>query len=1043
MNRYNNYHKHDCISNIFTPDSNAKFLDYANRALELNEPNCWTTNHGSGGDIFDAKSITDSKGLNCKFAIEGYIVPNPLEKDNRNYHIVLIPRTNIARKKLNKANSRANIEGFYYKPRLFLDDLLNNFDSNELYITTACCAGLLGDEDSINELFYPLYEKFGKNLLLEVQTHTQDIQRVINEKALKFNKELGLYLVGANDSHYIYPEQYKERIELLKGKGITYDDEDSFILDYPDYDTMIDRFRKQGILNNQQIQQAMENTLLFDDCENIYLDKEIKMPTIHHNLNEEEKINLLKNITNKKFTEVMQDDDISKEKIPTYIEEVKKEMQVIEDTKEIHTADYFLFNIKMIDLALNKYNGVLTRTGRGSYSSFLLNKILGLTQIDRLTINLPIYSDRFASASRLLENRSLPDCDFNLVDQMPFIQASRELLGENGCYPMIAYGTMKESEAFRNVCRSHSLQYDEYNEVGKHIDSYRADRVWKQYIDEANQYVGTIISASVHPCSFILMNEDIESEIGVLKIGENICAMITSGEADDWKYLKNDYLIVSVWDIIDKTYKLLNKPIPTIKQLNDMVDDKTWDLFKNGMTCTLNQVDGDWATTLVKKYAPKNIEELSQFVGAIRPSFESFRDIFINRRSYTTGSKELDNILCQTNGMITFQEVLMRYFEWLSITPAESIGLIKKISKKKIKPKDFKDLEERIKKQWIINTGKIDMFQETWDMIQGCLSYGFCSAHAVAVAYDCLYCAYLKSHYPLEYYTVVLNQYRDDKEKTTRLNEECEYYHIKISSPKFRYSQNEYLIDKSTNSIYKGLASIKDIGKNNGDELFTLKDNTYPTFIHLLKDIKEKTKVNSKQLDILIKLDFFSEFGDIYFLLYQTMVYDKFGNSKTIAKAKLSAQELQAIQGCYNKESEKQYREIDNIKFINNLISQNPTRQTTIQDKIKWQSQLLGYIDIIDINAKSNICIAENVEVNRYGTPFITLYQLCNGESKTIKADKKEFNKFKIIQGDMLECLFTAKPKYKKVGIKQDGNPQFAKTGEMEKILSAWAIVRE
>ena len=122
MNRYNNYHKHDHISSIFTPDSNVKNIDYVNRCLELNEPNYLPNNHGSGGDIFDAKTQCDKNNINCKFGIEGYIVKNPLEKDNRNYHIILIPKTNIARKKLNVANSRANKEGYYYKPRLFLED---------------------------------------------------------------------------------------------------------------------------------------------------------------------------------------------------------------------------------------------------------------------------------------------------------------------------------------------------------------------------------------------------------------------------------------------------------------------------------------------------------------------------------------------------------------------------------------------------------------------------------------------------------------------------------------------------------------------------------------------------------------------------------------------------------------------------------------------------------------------------------------------------------------------------------------------------------
>ena len=99
----------------------------------------------------------------------------------------------------------------------------------------------------------------------------------------------------------------------------------------------------------------------------------------------------------------------------------------------------------------------------------------------------------------------------------------------------------------------------------------------------------------------------------------------------------------------------------------------------------------------------------------------------------------------------------MLYFDLFVVSTAESIGLIKKISKKKIHQEDFDALEDRLKTKWIENTGSDNMFSETWGMIQSCISYGFAAPHALAVAIDSLYGAYLKAHYPLEYYTVCLN----------------------------------------------------------------------------------------------------------------------------------------------------------------------------------------------------------------------------------------------------------------------------------------------
>ena len=791
---------------MMTPDTHIRCEEYVKRAVELGHTTYFTTNHGTGGDIFEAKTICDKYSVRCLFGVEGYIVPNPLEKDNRNYHIIIIPTTNKARKKVNLITSRANEEGFYYKPRIFVEDLLA-LDKDDVYITTACVAGLLRDNDSYNQIFLPLAKHFKDNMMLEVQTHNVDIQKQTNRKCIELSEKFNLKLIAANDSHYVYPEQYKDRIEYLKGKGINYGDEDSFILDYPDRDTMVDRFRIQGVLSENQIQKAIDNTKIFLSCEDIVLDKEIKMPSIYPNLTPQEKIKELKKHINKKFSRICKEENITGDKKKEYIKGIREEMKVIEDTAEINTADYFLFNERNTELAINKYGGILTRTGRGSCGSFYINRILGMTQLDRFTAPIKLYPERFMSTARLLENRAMPDIDFNVVDQEPFVKASRELLGEHGCYPMIAYGTMKDGEAFRNVCRSHGLSYDEYNEVAKNIENYENDEKWKPYIDEAKKYIGAIVSASVHPCAHLLMNADIREELGIVRVGNALCVMITSSEADEYKYLKNDYLIVSCWKLIAETFDMINKPIMSIKELLDNIDDKVWDLYKNGLTCTLNQCDGDWATRLLTEYQVKNLAEIAMFVACIRPSFNSWRDKFINREEYSTGSKDLDNVLSSTNAYILFQENLMQYFDWLGVTPSESIGLIKKISKKKIHQEDFDNLESRLRKQWVINTGSEDMFNETWAMIQSCISYGFAAPHALAVAIDSLYGAYLKANYPLEYYTVCLNNYSDDENKTKKLTEELSTFDIKILPIKFRHSKDTYSPDKENNAIYKGIAS--------------------------------------------------------------------------------------------------------------------------------------------------------------------------------------------------------------------------------------------
>ena len=1032
MDRYNNYHKHTHVSNIFTPDVNVKIEDYVKRAVELGEKNIFSTEHGSGGDIFEAREVCDKYGLDCKFGMEGYIVPDPLEKDNRNYHIILIPKTNVARKKLNKASSHANRDGYYYNPRLFLSDLTGKFDSDELFITSACMAGLVRDEDAVKQILIPLVEKFGKNVFLEVQNHNEEHQVAINEKAISFAKEHGLDIIAANDSHYIYPEQAKERLEFLKGKGINYGEEDTFILDYPNIDVMYSRFEKQGVLTKPQIIAAINNTLVFDSCENIDINKKIKMPSIYKDKTEEEKIVILKDIVNKKFNKVMEEDGSTSEERKKYAEECRKEMQVIEETSEIHTSDYFLLNDKLFDLAINKYGGILTRTGRGSCGAFYINRILGMTQLDRFSSPIKLYPERFMSTARLLENKALPDIDFNVVSQEPFVKASRELLGEHGCYPMIAYGTMKDGEAFRNVCRSHGLSFDEYNDVAKNIESYVNDKKWQPYIEESKRFVGAIVSASVHPCAHILMDTDIREELGVIRVGDFICVMITSSEADEYKYLKNDYLVVSCWKLIAETFEMINKPIMTIVELMDNIDNKVWELYKNGLTCTLNQCDGEWATSLLKEYQPVNLAQLSMFVACIRPSFNSWRDKFIAREEYSTGSLALDKVLKSTNAYILFQENLMQYFDWLGVSPAESIGLIKKISKKKIHKEDFDNLEDKLKKQWVINTGSEYMFNETWNMIQSCISYGFAAPHALAVAIDSLYSAYLKANYPLEYYTVCLNNYVNDESKTTKLTDELSAFNISIKPIKFRYSTDIYSPDTSNNAIYKGISSVKFLNADVSKQLYEMREQKFSSFIDFLK----ANPCNSKQTEILIKLGFFSEFGKSQKLLDICKVFGKYGGKKQIKKENLTLEEDIVLR--YGTATEKMYKITDNEELLNELCKSIEDKEISIADKISAEKEYLGYISYTNPKAPDSLYYVSEMKIYKDKCkPYVTLYQLKTGrtiKSKVYKADEYSISPFK--ENSILNIWFDDKCKSKFI----DG--KWIKTNEKEKVMSHWEIVK-
>lgn len=278
--RYVNFHRHSMYSNLRSLDCVVKPEEYMKRAVELGQKEYVTTEHGFQGNIFEAYTLCQQYGLKCIYGVEAYYADDATDKTERSaFHIILIALTEKARREINKIMSWANTDGFYYKPRIDLKCLLSLTPTDTL-ITTACIAGRMFKDGWKEKFFEPVYKHFGKNFYLETQAHTHPRQVEYNKKIIQLHRELGIPIIHANDSHYIKPEDAKYRDLFLKAKGIEYADEEGFILDYPDSDTILQRYKEQGILTEQEAIEALENTLIIDKAEGIHLDKEFKIPKV-------------------------------------------------------------------------------------------------------------------------------------------------------------------------------------------------------------------------------------------------------------------------------------------------------------------------------------------------------------------------------------------------------------------------------------------------------------------------------------------------------------------------------------------------------------------------------------------------------------------------------------------------------------------------------------------------------------------------------------------------------------------------------------------
>ena len=1072
-----NYHKHSSLSNRYTKDSPLVPMDYW---LELKArygetPCIYTTvEHGWAGNYFkqydDLEKFNKKNDTNIKFVFgcEAYWVKNRHENDRSNCHIILLARNDKGRRAINKIVSIANKDGYYARPRIDLE-LIDTLPPNDIFITTACIA-FWNKYDDIEEIVKNLSSKF-PHFYLEVQPHHTDSQVVINRRIVELSYKYNIPIIAGCDSHVITESQMEDRDELLKSGGIRYEDEDGWFMDYPSYDVLFDRFSKQGVLTYEQIKAAINQTNVIFDFEDIILDRSLKVPVVKslRDKTQEER--------NKIFEKILQDewrkqrDDINQDKLAQYQQEIQHDIKEIESC---NMADYFILSYEIMKLGQEKYGGILTPSGRGSAVSMYLNKLLRLTKVDKVNSPVLMYSERFLTKERVIDSHTPPDIDNNVSTREPFIQAQKELVGDLGTYDLLALGTLKFKAAWKMYARANNVDPDTANEVSKQIDKYEKAKKYaeenevvdiKQYIDPKYQglvdgcqkYLGIYDTAKGHPCATIAFDGDVESEIGITLCKseatgkEVLTACIESGTIDAFGYLKQDYLIVDSIGLTYDIYREAGLEPFTVNQLLDKIryDEATWKIYEDGYTQCVNQCEQLKSTQKVMRYKPKNISELTQFVAAIRPSFQSMYHTFESRQHFDYGIKALDDLLQDeycSSSFILYQESLMKVLGFAGFPMSETYTIIKAISKKK----DYIIKDARPKfianfAQAILDTGETDdeskankLAETVWTIIENSAAYGFNSAHAYCMAIDSVTIAYLKAHYPLEFYKCVLQRFTDkgEKDKVALIKQEMLKRGFKLKDIQFGDDNRQFNIDRENNCIIQTMVSIKDMPKSAPQALYELGQKGIKTRSQLYQGLIDDSRINAKAIDILFKLDYFKAFANPNRLLAEFEVYKKYINSKELSKNSFDDDTIQVVRECCGKETEKKFKEIDNKKLIGALIKKMQIKQADIIQKIKWQSEFLGYCTLTNPGQNINDWVVLGVDVNAYGTAFLSLYNICYGAEKTYKVDKKWWAKCNCKQGDAIRVLLCEKPKYKK---RPDSKP--VKTGEMETVIKCFEII--
>lgn len=1080
-----NYHRHTSYSNIYVADSAAVNEDYAKRAVELGHKVISSVEHGWQGYYFETYELAKKYDLKFIFGAEAYWVKNRLEKDRTNGHIIMLAKNENGRRAINSILSTANEDGYYFRPRVDVE-LLLSLPADDVMLTTACIA--FWHYDDIEDILVQLHNHFKKNLFLEIQYHDTEPQAKLNQRILALSEKYGIEMIVGMDSHYIYPEQSKERDYILAAKNIHYEDEDGWFMDYPDDETTMNRFLKQGVFTKDQIQRAMDNTDLLLEFEDYAIDnrifsKDIKLPSLYDGqhtidgvllpkLDQEQRNKEYSKLISKLFKAYVKDVDESQHE--EYFDGVKNEVQVIKDT---NMSDYFLIDYYMVKRALEK-GGVLTDSGRGSSVGYFTNTLLGFSKVDRFQSPIKLYPERFISKSRILETKSLPDIDLNWGTPDIAAEAQEEILGKDHAYPMIAFGTCKKKSAFKLYARSQNMDFDLANTISGQIEKYDdalkyadddekdeidiydyVDEEYHSYIDASKKYQGIIMDKKKAPCAYLLYDGSIREEIGLIKCKsettkkEYMTAVIDGAIAENYKFLKNDILKVDVVLLIDLIYKRIGLKHHTVNELMELVknDQAVWDIYANGYTMGVNQVEKASTTRKSMKYKPRNVSELSAFIAAIRPAFKSMYSKLENREDFSYGIPAFDKIL-QTEELpqsfILYQEQTMNTLNYAGFPIDECYGIIKAIAKKH--PEKVKPLKERFItgfKDKIMQDDGIpaDKAEEdsarVWQIISDSCGYGFNSAHAYCMALDSLYNAYLKAHYPYEFYEVLLQTYSDKgkKDKVAELKQEMsKAFGIKEGEYKFGLDNRKFKADPDNQTIYPSLLSIKGLSQGCANDLYAMGQKKYENFYELWKDMKKKKNLNSGKVNTLIEIGYFDDFGTIGKIKRFIDILDQLYDRSQFSKSNPPVEFLPIIRK-YSEETDKQYRKFDYDAALTEIWETLEDTDIPFNERLKYELQNIGYVKTLVPDMSPDYAFVQEYEC-KYKNPKLTLYRLADGSTEIVKVRRKKYDEAPINVGDIIktiECSEEGRWSKDNNGDWQQDN------SDKESILKKWSFVRD
>ena len=839
------------------------------------------TDHGNMFGAIDFYLEAQKAGIKPIIGCEVYIAPaSRLDKtsggiDEASYHFILLARDETGYQNLIKLVSIANLEGFYYRPRID-KEVLAQYQKGLIGLT-ACLKGeipVLLQQGRFNDALKTADDYLnilGKgNLYLEMQENLIPEQKIVNAGLIKISQELNLPLIATNDVHYLSKEDAASHEVLLCIQTQTTLNDPNRLRFQSDEFYFKSPQEMQELFKDTP--QAISNTLEVAERCNLELDfSKIHLPRYEppEGKTKEEYLKELCELGLKeRFPQAS----------PAIKERLEHELKLIKDRGFV---SYFLIVWDFIHYA--KSNRIPVGPGRGSAAGSLVSYLLGITDIDPLRYGL--LFERFLNPERL----GLPDIDIDFCYERrsEVIDYVTKKYGKGNVAQIITFGTMQARAVVRDVGRVMGFAYADVDRIAKMIppepnltlkdalisepdlkNLYKNDPRITKLIDTALSLEGLNRHASTHAAGVVIADKPLDNYMPLFETQDG---QITTGYSmavlEKIGLLKVDFLGLRTLTVIDETLKIIERTKGEHIDIDNISldDGKTYKLLTSGQTIGIFQVESSGMRDLLKKLEPERLEDLIALLALYRPGpiGSGMLDDFMQRRHNRLPIKylhpKLEVILKETYGIIVYQEQIMQIVSDLAGFSLTQADLLRRAMSKKIP-----EVMEHERKNFVLGCAKNNISESVanriFDLIEYFAGYGFNKSHSAAYALISYRTAYLKANFPVEFMCALLTSERNNTDKIVEYVNESNRMGIKVLPPDINESDALFKVwDNKT--IRFGLLAVKNVGGGAVESIIQARAKGRFTSLEDLSQRIDLRLVNRKVLESLIKCGALDTFG--------------------------------------------------------------------------------------------------------------------------------------------------------------------------------------